>query len=378
MGNKGPFLSGANDFKRMNGVEPSRKERKADGGVCGLKIKEQIRRNLRIQDEQEYCNKGVWYNSNLGLSTQEIERLFYYKGSLAFFRLNEKYYLMPYVLEDELDYYGRYKYVHAVPMYWEEGGKNDKATPEQRKQAHFLAQRKMRVIREVVLEEEYLKADGTFDLDAINDVLENGCVLINDYTPQISQTVIPRQQLQEGIIDVESDCVPFMRTALLNSTGIQGMRVGSEDEQSNVEAASASINEAALNGEKYVPIVGNVDFQDLTGPNVGTADNFLLSMQALDNLRHTFLGIDNAGLFQKNQFVTNDQNQVNAGNVGLIAQDGITNRQHACDIINSIWGIGIWYDVAEPLLGVDKDGDGEISTDTDQSGENKGEQGGNE
>ena len=42
------------------------------------------------------------------------------------------------------------------------------------------------------------------------------------------------------------------------------MRVNSQDEYANVEAASRSINRAALEGKKWVPVVGNVDFQDLT------------------------------------------------------------------------------------------------------------------
>ena len=51
-----------------------------------------------------------------------------------------------------------------------------------------------------------------------------------------------------------------MRTALQNSTGIAGMKVGNEDEQSNVAAASLAIQRAALNGEKWIPIIGSVEF----------------------------------------------------------------------------------------------------------------------
>lgn len=165
-----------------------------------------------------------------------------------------------------------------------------------------------------------------------------------------------------------------MRTALLNSTGVQGMKVSSEDEASSVTTASDSVDMAALNGKKYVPIVGGLDFQDLSGSGTGTSDQFLLAMQSLDNFRHSTLGIDNAGLFQKNQFVTDGQNQVNVGSVGLIAQDSISNRQNACDIINSIWGLGIWYDNSELLTGMDKDGNGEVANKQDQSGQNKGQQ----
>ena len=75
------------------------------------------------------------------------------------------------------------------------------------------------------------------------------------------------------------------------------MRVNSQDEYANVEAASRSINRAALTGKKWVPVVGNVDFQDLTNGQVAKAEEYLLAMQSLDNYRLSLYGLDNGGLF---------------------------------------------------------------------------------
>ena len=44
-------------------------------------------------------------------------------------------------------------------------------------------------------------------------------------------------------------------------------------------------------------------------------------------------------------------------------QDRISNRQHACDLANAWWGLGIWADVSEPALGMDKDLDGDMYDD---------------
>ena len=75
-----------------------------------------------------------------------------------------------------------------------------------------------------------------------------------------------------------SDCIPFMRTNLLNSTGVDGVRVNSQDEQSNVIAASMAIDKAALNGEKYVPIIGLAEFQELTPGQVAKSEEYMLAM----------------------------------------------------------------------------------------------------
>ena len=56
------------------------------------------------------------------------------------------------------------------------------------------------------------------------------CVLLSDYSKQISQTILPRQSLQEPLLDAMSDCIPFMRTALQNETGVVGMRVESQSD----------------------------------------------------------------------------------------------------------------------------------------------------
>lgn len=116
------------------------------------------------------------------------------------------------------------------------------------------------------------------DLREAQNLLDNSCVLLHDYCPQVSQTNIARQVLNDPLLDVMSEMIPFMRTSLLNSTGIMGIRVGNEDERAQVESASSAINQASLDGRKYVGIMGSIDFQELTGGNVAKAEDFMLAM----------------------------------------------------------------------------------------------------
>ena len=49
------------------------------------KLKENSKLFLRLIDEQDATNRYVWYNLPCNLSSQELERMLYYKGQLCFF-----------------------------------------------------------------------------------------------------------------------------------------------------------------------------------------------------------------------------------------------------------------------------------------------------
>lgn len=324
-------------------------------------FKEAIRKTVRIIDEQDAVNRYRWYNLPCNLTSQELERLLYYKGQLAFFYVPsmEQFFFMPYALDGGIDFYGRFNRIHPVPF---AEGTTDEEKKKFAEQRNYLSTLKLNCIYDVYTDV------------LTNDVLEKSCVLLHDYTKQLSQTIIPRQQIQEGIIDIMSDCIPFMRTAMLNSTGIMGLRVQNEDEQSNVIAASAVVNKAALSGEKYVPIVGTMEFQDLAGGDVAKSEEFLLAMQALDNFRLSAYGIENGGLFEKKAHTLESEQAMNTGNTGIVYNDGLSIRQHFCDVVNSLWGLGIACMPSEQAMGIDTSGDGVVMDEEDQSGMAKGEQ----
>lgn len=318
----------------------------------GSALKDSIKKQIRIRDEQDAINRYTWYNLPSGLDGQLLERILYYKGQAMFFYMstNNTFYFLPYALDGSIDVYGRYTGVTPLPF----GGGTTKS--ESGKEKPWITGLVRKPVYDVITE--------GWGLDAIED----SCVLLSDYSKQLSQTVIPRQVLQEGLIDIMSDLIPFERTALLNSTGVMGMRVGSPDEESNVEAASRSVNQAALEGRKYIAINGQIDFQELTGSNVGTAESFLMAFQSLDNLRKDFYGLPSGGVFQKAVYQTVGQTEMNTSTGFSPYQDGLTLRQKFCDIVNSIWGLGIWCDISEQALGIDQDLNMVTADEQDQSG----------
>lgn len=323
-------------------------------------LKNDIRKQLRIIDEQDAVNRYVWYNLPCELTGQELERMLYYKGQLAFFYFKDldEFYFMPYALDGTIDFYGRFNTIHPVPM---AEGTDDDTKAMVAKQASLLSTIKLDVLYDVPLE--------------LDKSPENYCVLLHDYTKQLSQNILPRQQLQDGLLNVMSDMIPFMRTSLLNATGVSGMRVASEDDESNVKAANLTVDAAALNGQKWIPIIGNLEFQDLTQGSTAKGEEFLLAMQSLDNFRLSTYGLENGGLFEKKQYQNTMQTSLNGnGQVGNPLQDGLSIRQHFCDVVNSVFGVGISCEISEVATGSDFNQDGAFIDEQDQSGTMVGQQ----
>lgn len=319
-------------------------------------LKSNIKKQLRIRDQQDAINRFVWYNLPSSLTGQLLERILYYKGQAAFFymKANDQFYFLPYALDGSIDVYGRFTGITPLPF-------NGKAETD--KKGAWITGLIKKPIYDVVLPED-LKIDDFLD----------GAVLLSDYSNQMSQINISRQVLNDPILDVMADCIPFCRTSLLSSTGVDGMRVGTEDEQSNVEAASRALDRAALNGKKWVPIVGSTEFQPLTKGQSADPEAFLMTLQSLDHFRQGLYGIENPGVFNRKGTTLKGEEQANESSTSLAMQDGLTLRQRFCDIVNSIWDLGIWCERAEMVTMSDNNGDGLIGDEQDQSGNMSGEQ----
>ena len=294
---------------------------KFGGKRCSTK--EDIKRAIRKNDEQIFVNRYTWYNLPMNLTGAELERMLYYKGQLAFFYLKDlgEFYFMPYALDGTIDFYGRYNTIHPVPM---TSGTDDKAG---KAQAEYLSNIKLNCVYGIKLPEELKEED-----------LTNSAVLLHDYSKQLSQTVIPTQQINDPIIDLEAECMPYLRTALLMSTGVKGVRVADADQADSVREGSRSMTDAATHAEPYVPITGAIEFQELTDGNVAKSQEFLMAMQSIDNFRLGLHGVQNGGLFEKSQYINNSQTDMNyaGGDIGLTLQDGLNIRQNFCNIVNSL------------------------------------------
>lgn len=329
------------------GIDPKTGLPLAMREVAGASIKTDIKKQLRIVDEQDAINRFTWYNLPKGLNANLIERILYYRGQAMFFFLGDKFYFLPYSLDGTIDVYGRYTSVTPLPF---NGTANDGKVD-----APWIQGLSFEPVYDVLLPEDMKSVEEA------RNVLEKSCVLLHDYSQQIGQKNISRQILNDPLLDLMSVCLPYLRTALLNGTGVRGLRVGSDSESASVYAANNAIDLSAQTGRQLVPIVGELDFQDLTNGSTMKAEEFLLAMQSMDNYRLSLYGLDNGGLFQKKSHVLEAEQEMNTGNVGLIMKDSLSLRQNFCNIVNSIWGLEMWCEPSETVVGMDMAGDGMAS-----------------
>lgn len=315
-------------------------------------LKDAMKRMLRINDEQIAVNRYKWYNLPQGLDGQLIERVLYYRGSGMFFYVPElnEFHFLPYTLDgggQSLDFYGRWMRVRPLPFM---GTDNDEKSTQNVILSNF------------VRKPLYDLADGD-----IKEDLETRCVLLHDYCKQLSQTILPRQKINEDIIDIESNIIPYVNTLLSNSTGVAGMRVNDGDEQESVENASQTANTAALNGKRWIAIKSQLDLQDFSTVAGGRAEDMLLAMQSIDNIRLGTFGVENGGIFEKKAHMLNAEAAMNTGTSGLIMDDGLVQRQNFCTICNSLAPFAMWCEINETAAGYDRDMDGMIGGDDPQA-----------
>lgn len=321
----------------------------------GVMPSDEIKKILRVNDEQIHCNRFKWYNLPRGLSGNLIERILYYRGQGAFMYLkgSDQFVFLPYALKGTIDIYGRYKKIGPVPF----NGKSEADKDDKKDPLYILL--------------SDIEADVVYDPVDFNDItpkmLESSAVLLSDYTRQLPQKIIPKFQLTEPVIEYESRIIPYVNTALSNSTGIGGVRIDSQDEQSTVEIASAQAQFAALTGLKWIPLTSALEIQELTGGQVARSEEFLLTMQSLDNFRLGIHGVENGGLFEKKAHTTNLENSINMGTSGFAIKDALYNRQEFCTIVNTLWGFNIWCEPDEITVGMDYNMDGVIGGGTDEN-----------
>ena len=129
--------------------------------------------------------------------------------------------------------------------------------------------------------------------------------------------------------------------------------------------ANIELVTAAKTAMKYVPIVQSaVDFQELVASN-GNTQEFLQAAQAIHDLRMSLNGLPASGVYQKSQYVNQGQTSLNAGSIdsALVLQDKYARRDEACNIINSIWPIGIDCMPSENIVMADLDANGVLFDD---------------
>ena len=333
------------DLYKQAGIDPATGRPLREEDICNLKAK--MMNLLSVKDLQTAIHRYKWYNLPSGLTSEDLERMLYYKHKVNIFysRINEKMYILPFALSGDIDCYGKYCGITPVCLGSTEDGKSKP----------FI---------------EGLVLKPIYDYNDIDETsFEEGAVILMDYTPLgvSAQSATPRAFLQQGIIEAEAEALPFARTNLIANSGVKGMRVPDDDAQADVEQASKSVTRAALTGKPWIPIRGMQEFQDLTSNGKMATNDYTAYMQTLDNIRLSAYGLSTNGVQTKSAHMLETEQDRNANNDAFVYQDGLSLRQHFCNLVNSIWGLGIWCEPAQTMTGVDTEGDGDLYDETEQT-----------
>lgn len=310
--------------------------------------KEDTVRLLRNQDKAINVNMFDWSNTQLDLTSQDVNRLLYYRGQLAYAYIKEieQFVLLPFAIDGPLDMYGRPQWIRLIPYTSSTEDKRMKPVED------FLANKKFHVvytIKTLVTEQD----------------LYESAVIIQDYTPTLSYNILPLNVINQTLIDLEAEIYTYMRTNLVNASGVTGLRISEADSKDEVREMNIELLDAAENALKYVPITGSLDFQELLS-KPGNTQEFLQAAQAVRNLRLALNGVSTSGVYNKSQYVSTGEADLNAEgqtDAALVFQDRYTRRDEACNIINSIWYIGIDVAPSENMVHADLDANGVVYDD---------------
>ena len=312
---------------------------------------ENIRKILRKNDRQQFVNRFVWENLPDDLTGEFIERVLYYRYSGIFFYIPElnTFNFLPYVGRG-LDEKGRYTSASPLPF----NGTSVKQDGEVKLYIPGL-----NLVPLYNYEQTDAFAIPVFDENGsltgsrmIQPQIE-GCVILNSYCKDLSNRPIPEQEMIDPLLDMMAEAIPLARTNLFANSGITGMKVTSEDDYSNVLAANMSMEAAALNGQRLIPVVGSVDFQEFANKGGADGEPFFMYMQTLDNLRLQSYGLKNNGIFEKQQYINNTMAGNIQANVGQILEDALKLRQEFCDFVNATWQLGISVHASETVTNSD-------------------------
>lgn len=311
----GACLPDYQTLQAMGFLSPAVTEKNFNRLLLGSNLVGETRKQIRIVDEQEAVHRYIWRGLPKGLYSELIERILYYRYKGMFFELNGSGYFLPVALTNGIDCYGRFRDGKPLPFTGSTEAKNE-------------------------AQEEFLPGIS-FPLlyDAPEEAAPGAGVLCYDYCLQMTQSGLTRQSLQEPTIELLAQIITYIRTAIKNSTGVRGMRIQDQSEQSNVTEACRLFNDAALRGDPLIPIVSTLEIQEIMDGDASKPDQLFMAYQALNNYRLSLYGLENGGVFQKDTTYQNTaQTEMNTASGTAPLYDGLMQRQRACEIANAAFG----------------------------------------
>lgn len=286
-------------------------------------LKEQIKSSLRVQDETNFISRYKWKNLPFDFDGNFLERMLYFKYDLMAFVINGEHYLLPYTFNGDIDFLGRFKNVMPLPFI------NGKSEDEKHK--IWLANYVKKVLYEIK------EVDNP----------EDYCVILKDYTETLTQKPLPRAILNESILDYQAEIIAMHRTSLINSSGVEGIRVNDETEITEVENLNQKVQENALTGQKYVAVSSKIDMQNLDSHSAPNSQQFMTAYASIDNFRLSLMGVSNGGVQEKQGTIIQAEADAGKPNSKQILDNGLKCRERFAELYNYLHNTNIEVEINE-------------------------------
>ena len=311
-------------------------------------LRDDIQRSLEIRELSQFVRRYRWTNLPKGLDPILMERILYFRGRVVVFKLEDKYYALPFALNGTIDVYGRYQQV--TPLTFNGSVTTDEDGYKTMGDGEFIANKEIKICYGVedIEEGEY---DG---------------VILNDYTQGYSEFVMPRYQLNKLYNNELANIVVLIKHNLISSARIFSVRVDNEGMKQSAEEEFGNMEEDILvYGKRLYTLTSNLNLQEIFKDKTLETQNYWECYVSLDNLRENLIGIENNGIFKKKERQLKGEQELEASSADLVYQDGLYNRQQFAERFNALFGENIWCEESEVIAGYDYDGDGNID---DQEG----------
>ncbi len=294
-----------------------------------------FRRALRVEDQNQFMSRFTWYNLPMGITGNDIERMLYYRYQIMMWYdvTLKKFKVNPFALrskdDNNIDDQGRYMRIRPLPF----NGKSQEKDDQTGKWGKYygLIDRKV-----------YYDIPEFESKDKAVEALRDACVIIRDYSPQVSQENAPRVELSESFIEEVILTHVKRRLCELNSSGFSWIRLQDKAGVENIMATLMSASQLVEAGIPYAPIGSTLEIQQGATISSTSIADFWASAQGSDNMRLRTMGIQSDGMLQKQA----QQNIAELSLDSISAMGPLGNawaeRLQSCLVWNSMFGTGTY------------------------------------
>lgn len=281
-----------------------------------------------MKELKEYVSRFEWKNLPQGVNGNILETMLYYKGQLAFFKLAEQYYILPFVYTGQINHYGIQE--KLIPISF-----NGTVEDDTNKITKFAGEKIAYV---------YERAGMDDPVEDVAVVLKAGSgMFLNNSVPPVVVTDQIRAKLVENLI--------LIRNNLILSQPVKYVNVMNEAAAKSLQLQVDTMLNDILNGSVVQTIVGKLTLEDInTEVSKLVPQQLWQSLESLNSLRLDYLGILNNGVFEKRERFLSDEVAGKQATAKLLLEDDLNNRKIFCKLVNKVFGLNVSVDLNKNLI----------------------------